>query len=65
MLLTHDAATITYHAYERVRRGEEMPGIFEVSRSVAVRVAIEDIIILAECSVPGEWNGQVRSLPLR
>ena len=65
VLLTHDAATITHHAYERVRRGEEMPGVFEVSRSVAVRVAIEDITILAECSVPGEWNGQVRYLPLR
>jgi hypothetical protein len=42
-----------------------MPGVFEVSREVPVRVAIEDILLLAECSLDGEWNGQIRYLPLR
>jgi len=26
--------------------------------------AIEDILLLAECSLEGEWDGQVRYLPL-
>jgi hypothetical protein len=26
---------------------------------------IEDILLLTECSVDGEWEGQVRYLPLR
>jgi hypothetical protein len=65
ILLTHDAATITAFAYERVRKGKPMPGIFEVGRTVALRSAIEDIVLLATCSLEGEWEGQVRCLPLR
>jgi hypothetical protein len=42
-----------------------MPGVFEVSRDVPLRTAIEDILRLAECSLEGEWEGQVRYLPLR
>jgi hypothetical protein len=42
-----------------------MPGVFEVGRAVALRAAIDDIALLATCSEDGEWDGQVRSLPLR
>lgn len=42
-----------------------MPGVFEVSHDVPLRVAIEDIILIAESSLDGEWEGQVRYLPLR
>jgi len=65
ILLTHDVATITAFAYERVRAGKPMPGVFEVGRTLALRSAIEDIVLLATCSVDGEWEGQVRYLPLR
>jgi len=65
VLLTHDVSTITRYAYDRVREAKSMPGVFEVSRKVPLALAIEDIILLAECSVEGEWEGQVRYLPLR
>lgn len=65
ILLTHDVATITAFAYERVRAGKPMPAVFEVGRTLALRSAIEDIVLLATCSVDGEWEGQVRYLPLR
>ncbi|WP_462322970.1 DUF5615 family PIN-like protein [Halochromatium sp.] len=65
VLLTHDVATITAFAYERVRAAKPMPRIFEVARTVALRSAIEDILLLAACSVDGEWEGQVRYFPLR
>ncbi|HEY9692712.1 MAG TPA: hypothetical protein V6D15_10925 [Oculatellaceae cyanobacterium] len=42
-----------------------MPGLFEVSRGVPVGLAIEEILLLDECSLEGEWEGQVRFLPLR
>ena len=42
-----------------------MPGVFEVSRRVPVGLAIEEILLLDECSLEGEWEGQVRFLPLR
>jgi hypothetical protein len=41
-----------------------MPGVFVVSQSVPIARAIEDLLILAECSRESEWEGQVRHLPL-
>ena len=65
VLLTHDVSTITHHAYERVRAGKSMPGVFEVSRDLPIGNVIEDLMLLVEYSVEGEWEGQVRYLPLR
>ena len=42
-----------------------MPGVFEVSRSISIGRAIDDILLLVECSLAGEWEGQVRYLPLK
>jgi hypothetical protein len=64
ILLTHDVTTMTRHAFERVRAGLPMPGVFAASRAVSIRQAIEDVLLLAECSLDGEWEGQVRYLPL-
>ena len=36
-----------------------MPGLFEVGRKVTVRLAIEDIQLIAECSSPGR-TGRAR-----
>jgi hypothetical protein len=65
VLLTHDVCTLTAFAYDRIREGRPMPGVFEVSRKVPVAQAIEELVLLAECSIDGEWEGQVRYLPLR
>lgn len=63
ILLTHDVSTITRYAYERVRQGQTMPGIIEVSIDVPVGRVIEDILVLVECSQEGELEGQVQYLP--
>lgn len=65
VVLTNDVATMTNFAYQRVQAGLSMPGLFEVSRRVPVGLAIEEILLLAECSLEDEWEGQVRFLPLR
>lgn len=65
VLLTHDVATMTRFAFDRIQAGEPLPGVFEVSRSVPVGLAIEELLLIAECSLPGEWEGQLRYLPLR
>jgi len=64
VLLTHDVTTMTRYAYERVRAGQSMPGVFEVRRAIPIGRAIEDVLLLAECSFEAEWEGQVRYLPL-
>jgi hypothetical protein len=65
IVLTHDVATMTTFAYQRIQAGLSMPGLFEVSRRVPVGLAVEEIILIADCSLEGEWEGQVRFLPLR
>jgi hypothetical protein len=65
IVLTHDVATMITFAYQRIQAGLSMPGLFEANRSVPVGLAIEEIILIAECSIEGEWEGQVRFLPLR
>ena len=64
VLLTHDVSTKTVDAVARVRGGLAMPGVFTVSQSLPIGKAIEEILLLAECSLEGEWEGQVRYLPL-
>jgi hypothetical protein len=65
VLVSHDVATLSAFAYERVEAGPPMPGLFEAGPAVPIATAIEDLLLVAECSLPGEWEGQVRYLPLR
>lgn len=65
VLITHDVTTMTRFAFDRIQADEPMPGVFAVSRGVPIRLAIEELLLIAECSQPGEWEGQVRYLPLR
>lgn len=44
--LTHDVTTLTAHAYARVTAGQPMPGVIEVSRSLAIASVIEDLVLL-------------------
>jgi predicted nuclease of predicted toxin-antitoxin system len=64
VVVSHDISTMAHHAYERVRRWQPMPGLFEVHPDLPVGQAIEDLVLIAVASLPGEWEGQVRFLPL-
>lgn len=65
VLLTHDASTMSAFAYERVKRGLSMPGIFELSQDMPIGQVIEEIVMIAMASFEAEYEGQVRHLPLR
>ena len=64
-LLTHDATTMTKHAYARVESGKPMAGVFEIGQEIPIGEAIADLILIATCSLDNEYNNQVRYLPLR
>jgi hypothetical protein len=65
ILLTHDLATMSRYAYDRVEAGLPMPGVFEIPTTLPLAVGIEELVLIAEVSLDGEWDGQVRYLPLR
>jgi len=65
VLLTHDVTTMKRFVDERLAAGLSMPGVFEVSQQTPIVQAIEDILLLIECSLAGEWEGQINFLPFR
>ena len=65
VLLTHDVTTMCPYAQTRVAAGLPMPGVFEVSQYLPIGQVVEEILLLAECSLEGEWEGQIRFLPLK
>ena len=64
ILLTHDVATMTAFAYERITEKLPMAGIFEVPQTLSIGEAIEELILVSEYSLENEWENQVRFLPL-
>lgn len=64
ILLTHDVATITRYAYERLVASKPMPGVIEVISDAPIGIVIEDILLLLSCSYKGELDGQIQYLPL-
>ncbi len=64
ILLTHDVATITRYAYERLADSLSMPGVIEVSTDAPIGKVIEDILMILECGVEKDLEGQIYYLPL-
>src|SRR5262245_2347053 len=56
-LVSHDRATLPSYAFERVARGDPMPGVFIISNRLAVRVAIDELSLIDECTESADWRG--------
>jgi Domain of unknown function (DUF5615) len=63
-LITHDCNTMTGYAYDRVRAGQPMPGVFVVSGKRPYGPTIDEILIVNGCSTQTEWIDRVEFLPL-
>jgi len=64
ILLTHDRDTVPYFAYERVKAGQTMPGVFLVSNRMSIGQAIDEILIAVDCLAPEECSNFVRFFPI-
>ena len=64
ILLTHDRETVPNFAYDRVRDGEPMPGVFIVSDLMPKGQAIEELFLALHCLSPEECRDQVTYFPL-
>ncbi len=65
LVLTHDFATMLDFAYERMADNLEMRGVIAVPQDLPIGQAIEEISMLIEYSLEGEWENQVVFVPLR
>jgi len=64
VLLTHDRATLVGFAYERVVRGELMSGVIAVAGQCQIGQAVEELLLLLECTADDEWVGRVCFVPM-
>ncbi len=64
IVLTHDRATMSDYAYERVAAGQVMAGVFILNDRFPVGRAIEEILLPAAYTEQAEWNGRAVHVPL-
>jgi predicted nuclease of predicted toxin-antitoxin system len=64
ILLTHDRATMPDFAYARLVSGKPMTGLWVVNNRIPTRQAIDELLLLINCSEPDEWVGIVLYLPM-
>ncbi len=64
MLLTHDAETVPFFAYERITSGHKTTGIIIISQDAAAMNVIDDLLLITHCSKIEEWDNRVIYLPI-
>lgn len=62
-MLTHDVATITMYAYNRVNQGLPMTGVVEVISKAPIGKILDDLELFICCSEPEECEGQILFIP--
>ena len=65
VLLSRDRQTMIDFAHQRIARGQPMSGLVIAPASIKIRRAVDDIILIATCSLDGEWRDRIEFLPLR
>jgi hypothetical protein len=64
ILLTHDTRTMPNHAYQRVKGGNALPGVFVINDQMPIGQAIEELLTIIGASNAAEWENLVVFLPL-
>ncbi len=64
VLLTPDRRTMPRHARHRISAGLSMPGLIVIRKKFSRVRIIDEILIVANCSVLDEWKNAIAFLPL-
>jgi len=64
VILTHDARTMPHHATVRLRDGYSIAGLIVVAQSLPIGAAIDELLLINECSTDLEWIDQIQYIPL-
>jgi Domain of unknown function (DUF5615) len=62
--LTHDIRTMPGFAVQRIETGQRMSGLIVVPDQMPIGPAIEDLLVIAECTESAEWESRIEYLPL-
>jgi hypothetical protein len=64
ILLTHDRETVPGFAYDRIRAGQPMPGVFLVSDRMAKGLAIDQLSLAVQCLDMGDCRDLIHFSPM-
>ena len=64
VILTHDVKTMVRDANQLVAQGEPMAGVIFVPDQLEVGRAINDLVMMLECSTESDMRDSVEYLPL-
>ena len=46
-------------------RGEAMPGVIAARQRLPIALVVDDLVLVASCSIASDWVDRVHFLPLR
>jgi Domain of unknown function (DUF5615) len=64
ILLTHDRETIPRFTLDRIESGMTTPGIFLVDDLMPIGQAVDELVLVIECSDPIEFANRITYFPL-
>lgn len=64
IVVSHDVNTMPAFAYDRIRDGQSMPGVFIIPNSMAIGQAIDELEFAVEAMSAEECRDQVIYFPL-
>jgi hypothetical protein len=64
VLVTHDVATVTRYAFERIHAELPMPGVIEIVSGTSIGRAVDDLVLIVECLADDELADQVLYIPI-
>jgi hypothetical protein len=65
IVITHDNRTMPSHVGQRLDTGLSIPGVIIVDNLAPMGVCIEELLIVDECSIAGDWTDVVFYIPMR
>ena len=64
IIVSHDANTMTAHAYDRVAQAKKMSGLFVVQQKSPIGPVVSSLVLIWSATDLEEWEGRVQYLPL-
>jgi len=64
VILTHDLRTFEKFAYLRIEKGKGVSGVVLVLDSLSIGHAIEQLVLVLECTNDDEWSNFILRLPI-
>ncbi|NEP45954.1 MAG: hypothetical protein F6K35_44830 [Okeania sp. SIO2H7] len=64
LLVTNNRTSMPVHLADHIANGRHVPGIFILNSNLSIGDNLEELILIAECSFEGEYQDEIKFLPI-